>query len=45
MQDWIDNTKKRLKTETARKMIKTVEETPAESWWEGIKKIYLDEKM
>jgi len=43
MQDWIDNTKKRLKTATAKKMIRVMEKTPSESWWEGIKKIYLDE--
>lgn len=43
MQDWINNVKKRLKTETAKKMIKAMEENASESWWEGIKKIYLDE--
>ena len=45
MQDWIDNIKKRLKTETAKRMLKAMEETHPESWWEGIKKIYLDEKV
>ena len=45
MQDWINNVKKRLKTKTAKKMIKIMEETHPESWWEGIKNIYLDEKV
>lgn len=45
MQDWINNVKKRLKTKTAKEMIRLMEETHPESWWEGIKKIYLDEKV
>lgn len=45
MQDWIDNVKKRLKTKTAKEMIRVMEKTDPEGWWEGIKKIYLDEQI
>ncbi len=45
MQDWIDNIKKRLKTETAKKRVKVMEKTHPEAWWKGIKKVYLDEKV
>ncbi len=44
MQDWINNVKKRLKTNSAKKMIKVVERMHPEKWWEGIKKIYLEGK-
>lgn len=38
-QNWIDNVSRKLKTETAKELFKTMLETPSNSWWQGLKKI------
>ena len=35
--DWIKNTKKRLKTESAKRLLSLAEKTDSNSWWEGLK--------
>jgi putative hydrolase of HD superfamily len=38
-QNWIDNTEKGLKTEAAKKLIKQLQQTDSNSWWQGLKKV------
>jgi putative hydrolase of HD superfamily len=37
-QNWIDNVEPKLKTESAKKLFKTMMETEPNSWWQGLKK-------
>lgn len=39
MQDWINNIRKRLKTESAKKLLSSVEELHPNKWWEGLKNV------
>jgi putative hydrolase of HD superfamily len=41
-QDWINNIKKALKTETAKKWILEIEKADPTDWWHGLKKIPKD---
>jgi putative hydrolase of HD superfamily len=36
---WIENIKKKVKTESARKLVEQVEKQDSNSWWKGLKKI------
>lgn len=38
-QDWINNIKKVLKTKTAKELIKVIEKTDINDWWQGLKKL------
>jgi putative hydrolases of HD superfamily len=38
-EDWLKNTKKRLKTKSAKDLFRALEETNPVSWWDGLKKI------
>jgi len=38
-QNWIDNTAKGLKTESAKKLIEQLQQTDSDSWWQGLKKV------
>jgi putative hydrolase of HD superfamily len=43
-QDIVDNVKKALKTKTAKNLVKTIEETEFNEWWQGLKKLPKDHK-
>ncbi|MBN2111486.1 HD family hydrolase [Candidatus Woesearchaeota archaeon] len=38
-QDWLDNIKTVIRTETAKKMLAEIERTDSNSWWKGLKNI------
>ncbi len=38
-QDWLDNVKKHLKTESAKKIFESLETTNSDEWWRGLKKL------
>ncbi len=38
-QDWIDNIKQALQTNTAKKLIQEIEQTSSNDWWQGLKKL------
>jgi len=38
-QDWINNIKQTLKTDTAKKLIQEIEQIPNNNWWQGLKKL------
>tara|TARA_Y100000034_G_scaffold129774_2_gene186881 strand:- start:219 stop:722 length:504 start_codon:yes stop_codon:yes gene_type:complete len=38
-QNWIDNVRKNLKTNSAKKLLIDIEKTKSTSWWEGLKKV------
>lgn len=38
-QNWIDNIKKVIKTESAKKLLKEIEKTSCNDWWRNLKKI------
>ena len=38
-QNWIDNIRTVLKTESAKKLLKEIEKTSSNDWWKGLKKI------
>jgi len=39
-QDWIDNIAKKLKTASAKKLLKDLRKSNSNNWWQGIKKIF-----
>lgn len=39
MKDWINNIKKALKTNNAKKMLNMIEKTPSNEWWKNLKYI------
>ncbi len=39
MQDWIDNIKKALETDSAKKLLAEIEKTEPTDWWKGLKKM------
>ena len=38
-QDWINNIAKKLKTKSAKNLLKTLQKTSCHDWWQGLKKI------
>ncbi len=38
-QDWIDNVKQALQTNSAKKLIQEIEQTNSNDWWQGLKKL------
>lgn len=38
-QDWIDNISKSMKTKSAQKLIKDLENSDSNQWWQGLKKL------
>lgn len=38
-QDWIDNVKKALETDSAKKLLAEIEKTDINDWWQGLKKM------
>ncbi|MBI4141583.1 HD domain-containing protein [Candidatus Woesearchaeota archaeon] len=43
MDDWIKNVKNKLNTASAKKILRVVEEMNPDHWWEGLKKIIIEE--
>jgi hypothetical protein len=39
MQDWINNVKKALETKSAKKLLKVIEKSDINDWWQGLKKM------
>lgn len=42
MNNWLENIKKRLKTKSAKKLLKQIEELHPNKWWEHLKKVPKD---
>lgn len=38
-QDWINNVEKKIKTKSAKQLLKTLRETSSNDWWQGLKRI------
>lgn len=42
MNNWLENIKKRVKTDSAKKLLKQIEELHPNKWWENLKKVPKD---